>query len=280
MADKLSIKIIYLLGLGHSGTTLLGRILNAHSKAVATGGTKNIPLFVRGEKSCTCGAQSPQQCAHWTGVEKALATRGLSLCELEFGYDNQNNLNKDHLKAYFESVLESAGAEAIVDTSRRRGYFSKLEEVPGVELIPVHIFKDPRAQASSNKRKGMSVARSLWNYNLRGHRVRGMSTSGKPVLHLAYEDLCRDPEGEVARIMHYAGLEFEQDQVSAFGEKETHILGGNRQRTDKSSNIRLDETWRKRLTPLQQRLVSTFGGPAYRKNLAAVRQSPDRSQAD
>lgn len=269
----MAIKIIYLLGLGHSGTTLLGRLLNAHSQVIATGGTKNIPLFVEGKKSCTCGAEKPSDCVFWSRVDMALARQDLSLRELRFGYEHQNNLDTGHLERYFESVLEAAQASAIVDTSRRRGYFSELERVPGVELVPVHIFKDPRAQFSSNKRKGMSLPRSLWNYNLRSRRVRGMQPKSQPVLHVSYEALCRNPQQQLTRIMNAAGLEFEQDQVSAYGSKETHILGGNRQRTNKASNISLDETWRKRLTPLQQRLALSLGGKALQKNLLAAGDS-------
>ncbi len=263
----MTIRIIYLLGLGHSGTTLLGRLLNAHSRVIATGGTKNIPLFVAGRKSCTCGAESPQQCEYWSRVERALQRRGLSLAELNFGYEDQQRLDRDKLRKYFESVLEASGADVIVDTSRRRTYFTKLEQVPGVELIPVHIFKDPRAQASSNKRKGIGLLRSLWNYNLRGRRVRSMEPAGSPVLHLSYEQLCRDPRGELARIMEAAGLEFEEQQVSTFGEQETHILGGNRQRRDKSSNIQLDETWRERLSPFEQKAAAYLGRRSYHENL-------------
>jgi hypothetical protein len=264
---SMEIKIIYLLGLGHSGTTLMGRLLNAHSKTVSTGGTKNIPLFVSGRKSCTCGAGTPDGCDYWSRVDTALAKRGLSLSSLDFGYDNQQNLDKQELRLYFESVLEAAGAEVIVDTSRRRTYFTKLEQVPGVTLIPVHIFKDPRAQYSSNKRKGMGMVRSVWNYNTRGRRVRTMKPKGPPVVHVSYEALCRDPRGQLQRIMAAAGLEFEEQQVTAFGEAETHILGGNRMRSDSSSVIRLDESWRKRLTPFEQKTVSLLGASGYRRNL-------------
>ena len=265
----MKIKIIYLLGLGHSGTTLVGRLLNAHSRVVATGGTKNIPLFVSGRKSCTCGAISPQDCDYWSLVERALVKRGLSLSVLDFGYDNQKNLDLQALRFYFESVLEASGAEVIVDTSRRRTYFGKLEQVRDVELFPVHIFKDPRAQYSSNKRKGMGMLRSVWNYNVRGRRIHGMKPKGRPIEHVSYEALCRDPRGELGRIMSAVGLAFEADQLTAFGEKETHILGGNRMRKDKSSIIRLDEKWHTRLTPFEKRAVRILGASCYRRNLEA-----------
>lgn len=270
------IKIVYLLGLGHSGTTLMGRLLNAHSKVVSTGGTKNVALFAAGQKTCACGARMPADCRYWSAVDKALAKRGLALTGLDFGYENQNRLDPGQLRLYFESVLEAAGASVIVDTSRRRTYFTKLEQVPGVELIPVHIFKDPRAQYSSNKRKGMGMLRSVWNYNVRGRRVRTLKPKGQPVVHVAYEDLCRDPRGQLQRIMAAAGLAFEEAQVAAFGETEAHILGGNRMRRDTASAIRLDETWRTRLSPFEKKAVRVLGGVCHRRNrdAAGVPENP------
>ncbi len=263
----MTIRIIYLLGLGHSGTTLLGRLLNAHSQAMSIGGTKNIPLFVSGRKSCACGALFPAECSYWSAVDDSLEKRGLSLSGLQFGYEDQENLKPEELHLFFESVLEASGAEVIVDTSRRRTYFAKLEQVPGLELIPVHIFKSPWAQYSSNKRKGMGLIRSLWNYNVRGRRIRTMKPKGHPIVHVHYEDLCRDPERHLARIMAAAGLAFEDEQVTAFSESETHILGGNRARSDKSSVIRLDENWRERLTVFEQSAARLLGGAVYRRNL-------------
>jgi len=268
-----SIRILYLLGLGHSGTTLLGRLLGAHSRVVATGGTKNIPLFVSGRKTCSCGATSPQECTFWSRVEGSLNERGRALADIQSGYDNQRRMDHGALGDYFRSVLEASGADVIVDTSRRRTYFTQLEQIPDVELVPVHLFKDPRAQFSSDKRKGGSLAATAWTYGMRSRRVRGMRPKGKEVLHVAYEDLCRDPEAQLSRIMQAAGLEFEQAQVTAFGENENHILGGNRQRRDKSSVIRLDETWRTRLTPTEARLMLLLNGRSHRRNLALARSS-------
>lgn len=268
----MSIKIIYLLGLGHSGTTLLGRLLGAHSDVVATGGTKNIPLFVRGRKSCTCGAIEPDGCPFWSRVDRALRERGRSLATLECGYDDQKRLNHQALTDYYSAVLEASGATVIVDTSRRRTYFSQLEQNPDLELIPVHLFKDPRRQHSSSKRKGRSLLHTVLTYANRGRRIRGMRPRGHPVLHLSYEDLCSDPRVELNRIMQTVGLEFQQRQLSEFGTTESHILGGNRQRADKSSTIRLDESWKWRLSSMETGLVMLFNGRGYRKNLSLTRQ--------
>jgi len=270
----LKIRIIYLLGLGHSGTTLLGRLLGAHSRVVATGGTKNIPLFVSGRKSCSCGAASPDQCPFWSEVEQILRCRGRSLETLAFGYDQQSHLDHEALSDYYAAVLEASGAHVIVDTSRRRTYFSQLEKNADLELIPVHLFKDPRRQHSSSKRKGRSLAHTVWTYGMRGRRVRGLRPRGQPVLHVSYERLCSEPGTQLTRIMQAVGLAVEAQQLTEFGRVQSHIIGGNRQREDRSSVIRLDESWRGRLSSLERGLVMLCNGAGYRKNLTLSEQEP------
>ena len=264
------VRVIYLLGLGHSGTTLLGRLLNAHSQVVATGGTKNIPLFVSGRKSCACGASSPDECTFWSRVQAQLQIRGLSLADLDVGYDH-HRFDYQAVQTYYASVLTAADASVIVDTSRRRGYFRELARTPGVELVPVHIFKDPRAQCSSARRKGRSIWPAIWNYKTRSRRVRSLACDWPGMVHVSYEALCQDPRGELGRMMAAAGLELEEQQINHWGEQETHILGGNRQRRSTSSEIRLDESWRQRLTSLEQGVIQLLNGGEYRRNIEASR---------
>jgi len=263
------VKVIYLLGLGHSGTTLLGRLLNAHSQVVATGGTKNIPLFLRGRKDCACGATQPAECVFWSQVETALGQQGLSLASLDVGYDAKA-LDGDSLRAYFKAVLAASGARVIVDTSRRRGYFSSLAKVEGVELVPVHIFKDPRAQCASMRRKGRTIFPAIWNYRMRSRRVRALGEAFPGMVHVSYEALCRDPRAQLGRIMQAAGLELEDTQLTQWGETEVHILGGNRQRRSRSSEICLDESWQQRLRGWEKTLISAVNRSEHRRNLAAA----------
>lgn len=262
----MSVNVFCILGLGHSGTTLLGRLLGAHSEIVATGGLRNVTRFQRGERDCSCGAGTPGDCPFWTRVDEALGQRGQALRELDFDHP-YHRLDAGQVRAYYEAVLQAANARGLVDTSRRRSDFEALDRVAGVNLIPVHIFKDPRAQVASGKRKGQPMLASMWNYKTRGRRVRGLDDATGRVVHVAYERLCRDPHGQIARILKPAGLAVEPGQIENFGKNELHLIGGNRMRADRSSTIRLDESWRERLSGPQQWLVRAFNGRDHQRNL-------------
>lgn len=264
----MSVKVFYILGLGHSGTTLLSRMLGTHAQIVATGGSKNVPLFVRGEKDCSCGATHPGDCDFWTRVDDALAGRGTALSQLQFRYGNARP-DPDSLRNFYSAVSETAGASAVIDTSRRVSYLKALQSVAGIEFIPVHIFKDPRAQCASAKRKGDSVWSGIWNYNLRSWRIRSLYPLNPNMIHIPYEALCADPESQIQRILDCIGLTFEPRQVTDFSQTESHVLGGNRQFRKKSVDIRLDESWRQRLTPLEKWVSLLFCRRTWEANMRA-----------
>ncbi len=268
----MTVKVLYILGLGHSGTTLLTRVLGAHSRIVATGGSWNVPRFLAGRRDCACGATAPGDCPFWSRVEAVLGERGLSLAELDLEKPH-GRLDPESTRIYFEAVAEAAGAEAIVDTTRRPSHLRALARVPGLELYPVHIFKNPRRQIASAKRKGGWWLPTLWNYGMRGRRVRGLQRQWPNLVHVPYESFCRDPRGQLERMLAPAGLEVEDRQIESWGEQPIHILGGNRQRTNTSSEIRLDESWKERLTPFERNLVRVWGDGTWRRNLAASGES-------
>ncbi|MEA5446541.1 sulfotransferase [Gammaproteobacteria bacterium AB-CW1] len=272
-------KVIYILGLGHSGTTLLSRMLGTHSAIVAGGGSKNVPLFLRGEKDCACGATCLAECDFWQRVDEELRQRGTALDKLDFGYGKQSD--PFLVRAYYESIGAAAGASAVVDTARRVSYLRSLEHVDGIELIPVHIFKDPRAQAASSKRKGATVFNGIWNYANRSRRVLDLDDKGHDITHIAYEDLCTRPQEQLQRVLDRVGLEVESAQYEAIGSRENHVLGGNRQLRGEAVKIRLDESWRQRLSKTEKTLVRLANRGIWTRNMrAAGHDKPTMSSDD
>jgi hypothetical protein len=73
-----------------------------------------------------------------------------------------------------------------------------------------------------------------------------------PHLTVRYEDLARDAAAVVTPIMHQLGLEFEPAQLQWAG-GEHHNFGGNLMRFTTDSTIRVDASWKKKLS-LRQKL--------------------------
>jgi len=261
--------ILSILGLEHSGTTLLVRILNNHPDAVSIGGLKNVTDFATGKRPCSCGAPRGG-CAFWTGVENKFQNRGRQLANL---FPSLQAGDASTIGDFFGSVAASSGQSLLIESSRQPSYLDLLPGAPDFRATAVHIFKHPAAQAWSAHRAGRSVLREMRHYRRRSHAILRRLTNHPAALHISHEAFCAAPETHLRRILALAGLEPAPDQLATWGEKEIHIIGGNRMKKNRSSAIKTDDTWQQSL-PLAPRLLARFLGTApYRRNLAAARAS-------
>lgn len=84
-------RVIYIAGTSHSGSTLLDLMLNAHPAILSAGevlklnrqlGIKNARKGTHAQ--CSCGAPSLWECRFWSGVDRRTReTSGKSLTDLD-----------------------------------------------------------------------------------------------------------------------------------------------------------------------------------------------------
>ena len=258
--------ILSILGLEHSGTTLLVRILNNHPDAVRIGGMKNLSPFAAGQRPCSCGA-SYGKCPIWNAVEKTFQTRGRRLADLSVAIKTGNAAT---IHDFFASVAASFHQPLLIESSRQPSYLDLLPGAPDFRAAAVHIFKHPAAQAWSAHRAGRSVLREMRHYRRRSHAILRRLSHHPAALHISHEDFCAAPEVHLRRILALAGLEPAPRQLDTWGEKEMHIIGGNRMKKNRSSAIKTDDTWRNSLPLVPFLLASLLGTAAHRRNLLAA----------
>jgi hypothetical protein len=80
-----------------------------------------------------------------------------------------------------------------------------------------------------------------------------------------YENLVRDPPATLKTNLEPIGLSFDPRQL-AWAEAEKHEIAGNHMRFDDTSELVLDEGWRKSLSPLRRRAID-FGTLISRQTL-------------
>ena len=72
-------RLIYVGTLGHSGTTLLDLLLNAHSRIASAGELKTLQDFLADpSRRCTCGATPLRACPFWAEVFARVEASGYS----------------------------------------------------------------------------------------------------------------------------------------------------------------------------------------------------------
>lgn len=253
---KARVRLVYIAGSGHVGSTLLELMLNAHPLVVSGGELKVVHRAsqVGGTLKCTCGGTAAT-CTFWALVSNTLERNGgPSLSSIK----TDGTLTPDDVAAnvrLLQTMAELTGTQVIVDSSKSTSRLRKLMESPDLEVLPVVLYRDPRGQVFSEVRKRRSLLIAILRFD-QFYRSILRALGGRPHAFLCYEDLVAAPEATLRALMPALGLHFDPLQFD-WGSAEHHGLGGNRMRRKRNANtaITADESWRAGLSPFRQWLV-------------------------
>ena len=265
-------RVIYIAGMSHSGSTVLNLMLNAHPAIFAVGELIDLNRVTRGSSHppCPCGAPSLSECEFWSRVNDCTQQeKGMSLSDLDVL--NERRLDERSANAMlFRAISKVSGKEFIVDSSKRPGRLAYLMQLKGLDVFPIHLIRRPRGQVWSLRRKNGGFLQHICDYvrvHERIHRiVRHVPHS---VVH--YEDLVHDPKGTLGSILEPLGLQFDQAQLS-WAEQRQHTIAGNKLRWQPHDLV-LDERWKGSLTPSQQFIIDLSTTYAMRRLASFSSQS-------
>lgn len=254
-------RVIYIAGTSHSGSTLLDLMLNAHPAIFASGELLklNRQLTIRKSRKgtpapCSCGAVSLWECPFWSAVDRRTReTSGKSLVDLDMlDYRALDGASAPNA-VVFKAVADVSGKNFVVDSSKLPGRLSYLMRLTELDVYPVHLVREPKGQINSVARKHGGFFKHILRYELVHEQIRrALKSVPHSVVH--YEDLVRDPKSALQSILQPLGLDFDPRQLD-WAEAEKHEVAGNHMRFDSSSELVLDESWRQSLSPLKQRAI-------------------------
>jgi hypothetical protein len=232
------IKVLYIAGLGRSGSTLLGNILGQVGGFVSVGEVRNIWLHgLIQNKVCGCGAPFTE-CEFWQPIlDEAFGGMGRvdpeKMIRLRESWARTKHIPLmlvppgrrlirrrlaeylDNLGRLYRAVQTITGSRVIVDTSKYPSYSFAVEMVPSVDLHVVHLVRDPRAVGYSWLRKKLQPDPETPEYipqespvgtSLRwiAHNLGTESLwrrSPKRYLMLRYEDFVTEPRKTIGRVL-------------------------------------------------------------------------------
>lgn len=250
-------KVVYIAGLGHSGSTLLNLILGEHSQMVGLGEAAKLlgdgMAFTQKQQAlCSCG-NTLDNCDFW----KVVASK--------FNAEANLTKNQQYLKI-FETGTEIFGENAIlIDHSKTIGPLRRLIRMPEIDVKVLFLMKDVRSYTISridraNKIKARrkvqdnAVLRSKKSPNfpmyhfLLWHRtnrkiLRFLKDSKVDFLQVGYEELCLYPEIMLRKMCDFIGVEMEVNMLN-FKNDSSHIIRGNKMRNNpEKQKIRYDNRW-------------------------------------
>jgi sulfotransferase family protein len=235
-------RVVYLGGLGRSGSTLLERLLGELPGACSAG--ELVHLWQRGiveGERCGCG-QPFADCEFWRAVGQDAfggwaAVDTDRIAGLRHEVDRTRSIPllagpglrpaaRGRVTEYggyylrlYAALARVSGSGVVVDSSKHASLAFCLRHQPGLDLRVVHIVRDSRAVAYSWTKKvsrpdsaaatfmtTYSPAAAAGHWNIQNQALQWLAARGTPVLRIRYEDLVAAPAATLTRVAAFAGL--------------------------------------------------------------------------
>lgn len=294
-----TLPVVYIVGKGRSGSTLLDDVLGTMPGALATGELRVLwddELAFSEGHTCACGEEIPD-CPVWSTALRGVIGPGLPRDRiatierlrrwveywprvpllLAGSRPRDAEMYGVHMGRLYRSLAAVTGAETIIDSSKWPAHVGILGMVPEVEPWVLHLVRDPRAVAHSYRRfkshpghyqvpRYGPVHTSL-SWGARNLAVEATKRHVPPerVRTVRYEDFVRAPRATIAELGEWLGIE---DATRAFIDDSTvrlgdaHIMGGNVRRFERGNVvIRADDEWHDAADPRATALVSVLTAP-------------------
>lgn len=297
MSEK-CVTVIYIAGLGRSGSTLLAELLSLRSGVLSVGELPKI--WHHGWRDNWCSADGYQFSTSpvWRRVlqrlrildpgfeeedafklsDRMLTHRNWRPFWLFFGlYDARSHVYQMQFDLLYRALSDVTRSSVIVDSGKLPYHAALMVRSKAVKLKVVHLVRDPRAVAYSKQRMKTNLnlssdqkrtmrrenalrvsLRWIWHNFL----VRMVCLRCEDTVLVRYEDLVQDPNKVLERILGSSGLEFYGVSGPKDARANSIAFTGNSSRFGTNSHrIKPDFEWTLKLPLSQLALISLLTLP-------------------
>lgn len=287
-------KIVYIAGRSHSGSTILDIILGNSGEIVSVG---ELSSGIKKENpDCSCGNEI-EKCGYWGLIKKEFLNQfpdqWSSLSKATVYWDcfyriPKILINNKNIKEYekqmgciFSAISQLAHKDVVVDSSKEMGRaFFLLKRFPNAKVI--HLVRDIDGSMRSKywRLKEERFFRFQWftwtniqNYspflllfaiswvvgNLLAEVLKLIYRDR--IITIKYDNLCAEPEKELIRIGEFIGVDLRDVIKSIKSNSELivgHKIGGNRIRNSKSISFNSNAEKLRDQLPKMYKLIGRF----------------------
>lgn len=287
MNIKDKIKVLYIAGGGHSGSTILSVILGTSPEVFSAGEIKfynehkilDHPMWDYIENVCTCG-QEANDCPFWQKVAEqsnhelnifhysSLPEKLATLIKILWPFYHIKKTTKatdDYIllkNTHLEALKERPTVGHILDSSKSVARLMHLLSHPLLDVNVIFLVRDGRAYTNSYAKaykKGFFRWMAQWVIN----NVLTLVFLKKEKIdyyYLSYNALCTHPQEEINAISKKFKINIPENYAESVKTEKYHMRAGNPSRSEieKFSGLELDEKWRQEMSKTKRVVSSTL----------------------
>jgi hypothetical protein len=299
------ITVIYIVGSGRSGSTVLDTVLGAHDSVESVGELAHAVRAWRStDEYCACGqlagecdfwgrirtqwrpAKTDTDLDAWVGLQRSIERfRNLPLTLSRiWSRSAQFRRYAEGVRELFEAIAAESGRNIIVDSSKSPVRGMALAHIAELNVIFVHLVRDGRGVAWSLRRsfkkdaksgvqrdiESRAIARTalFWVLvNRMSDRITGRR-GGSASVRIRYEDFVQDPGTELSRVAELVGVNYD-DIATALSQGEAvpvgHTIAGNRLRMSGGVKLKANWDWQEKMPQRDKRLFWMIAGSTARR---------------
>ncbi|NEP41393.1 MAG: sulfotransferase [Okeania sp. SIO2H7] len=234
-------KVVFILGIGRSGSTMLDLMLGSHPEAFSLGEISKLPEFVsQGKRNLAALEESTFWIDSFDEAELKRFAAGISnhrlnkYIPLKVEKFVRELLGKDDIFNSYTALFEKTKAQILVDSSKYLSWVSnqvknKEFRSGNLDTYLIRIVRDGRAVVNSYSRiypkLTISEISQRWVRQFREQQEFYDSFPEKKKMLVRYEELATKPEEVLANICQLLEVDFFPDMKEFWKHEHHHIVG-------------------------------------------------------
>jgi hypothetical protein len=272
---KESVNLIYIIGTGFSGSTILGYLLSSPINVFNAGELKSLQeISQREDVYCTCG-ETVNKCSIWSKITEedlklyqnpSSCTKFFLSLRILFGLkikQKKEETSQDYRflqKLSNEICDQKIKPQFILDNSKSLWRLIYLLRCQNINTKIIYVKRDIRGNISSYTKHKVGFWRGLFRYLVKNKLISRFLKKNKLDFHrINYSDLCLDTKKELDTIGKYLEMDYSQ-YIDDLKKNPIHVPSGNRGTTEQLRKgfvgLKVDESWKQRLTGFQKRVLN------------------------
>jgi len=268
-------EVVYVLGTSYSGSTLLGYVLGSSPRITTLGELKFYHRQIKKGFFCSCGKEV-RACPFWSKhihedyriyelptVFEKIKILFKIISGIKFETEKiEKSDDIDLLEELYRS-LDVKSKHYFLDNSKSLWRLIHLMKLKDMKIKIIYMKRGIHSNVSSFIKHGKGFLEGAFIYKFKNYLIRRfLKTNDLNFVKIDYESFCKDTASEVKKVRESLGVKF-KDYHKGMKKTNYHVAFGNqgvqKQFMEGFKGIKYDDSWKKRLSKLQKKILGIIG---------------------